>query len=161
MTLDHRLVMLRMFVVGGVLLGAACATKTLPRRIPAVAALPPPDAGVVFEVHTLNGAGADWELVLNGGRGKVLITPARTEGVPVGFGEHTIDGTVTLFETRAVTTTTTTKQGVQTHTTYVRTAVATCNATLAVSVSYVEPRRLEVDVDRKDCAIREVEVSAY
>lgn len=160
MTIGDPTVMLRIGLVGCVLLAASCATRSLPRRIPVAAALPPPDKGVHFDVKTLAaGAGADWELVLDAGRGTVLLTPGRAGSVLVPFGEHTVRGTVTVFETHAVNTTTRNQYGTQT--TFVRTAVGSCSATLDVTVHYVETRRLEVDVARQDCAIREVEVSAY
>jgi hypothetical protein len=162
MTLDHRLVILRMSLVVCALLASACTTTSLPRRIPVTSALPPPETGVMFDVHPIVvGADTDWELLLDGGGGSVLITPRRTANVPVPFGDRTVRATVTMFQTQAVTTTTKTQYGTQTHTTYVRSAVATCTATLDVTVNYIEPRRLDVDVARQDCAIREVEVSAY
>jgi hypothetical protein len=163
MTLDIPPVMLRMTLVVCALFATSCATKTLPRRIPVAAAPPPPDPGVVFDVKAIPGvdAGADWELRLDAGSGAVLVTPLRTAGVPVVFGEHTVNATVTMFAMHAVTSTTTTKLGTQTHTTWVRSAVGSCTATLDVSVNYIETRRLEVDVARQNCAIREVEVSPY
>jgi hypothetical protein len=162
MTDDRRLVILRMLLVASALLATACATKTLPRRIPVATALPPPETGVVFDVRpVMVGADADWEVHLDGGSGLVVITPRQIPGVAVAFGEHTVRGTVIVFETHAVTSTVKTANGTQSYTTFVRSPVARCEATLDVAVSYIEPRRVEVDVARQNCAIREVEVSAY
>jgi hypothetical protein len=161
MTLDIHPVTLRMAVVCA-LFATSCATKTLPRRIPVAAALPPPETGVVFEVKAIPvDVEPDWELRLDAGSGSALITPLRPAGVHVAFGEHSIAATVTMFVMQAVTTTTKTQYGTQTSTTYVRVPAGSCTATLDVAVNYVETRRLEVDLARQACAIREVEVSAY
>jgi hypothetical protein len=140
--------------------------------------------------HLAPSSPKDWELQLDvdagvdtvvGREPADVISARQNTGLRVPFGQHVVRATVTAFELRAQNTMqmvsvpvtvsvpcatgtcmqSTTQMQSRPVTTMVRTAVGTCQATVDVEVSYVEARRLEVDVATTGCAARELPVSPF